>query len=322
MGAFTLVQFRSTTVPTACHHHQLFLLHILIMSLSSCKCRITYWHGWDITDCSWRNSQRAVQAHWCVLNGIILFLLQIPDRWSLTTVGDWPVHTMQLVGYELNWFLYGILLVQVCKLNRSVQYNILIHGLIEQPDNYNQISKSDSWKLKCLVYGVFLIETIQVILCSHDSFHELALNWGDPAVFSKVYYAWLTLPFMTGISTFTASGGTNYCLITYSQLALSSSASTPGEYTPWAAQRCWLFLSLWYVWFRVICKILRLTERFWFCQISLMQGSAGMAEGVQTLVLQNVGGTQSATYKTTIVRSSSAFLATDELTFLIGLAQR
>lgn len=129
MGAFTLVQFRSTTVPTACHHHQLFLLHILIMSLSSCKCRITYWHGWDITDCSWRNSQRAVQAHWCVLNGIILFLLQIPDRWSLTTVGDWPVHTMQLVGYELNWFLYGILLVQVCKLNRSVQYNILIHGL-------------------------------------------------------------------------------------------------------------------------------------------------------------------------------------------------
>lgn len=68
-------------------------------------------------------------------------------------------------------------------------------------DIYSQSSEQDSRKLKALVYGLFLIETAQVIVASHDSFHQLALSWGVFSGLANVYLSWLTLPVLTGIST-------------------------------------------------------------------------------------------------------------------------
>lgn len=67
-------------------------------------------------------------------------------------------------------------------------------------DMYSQSSDHDQWKLRALVYGLFLIETVQVILASYDSFHELALSWGIFSGLTNVYTTWLTLPVLTGIS--------------------------------------------------------------------------------------------------------------------------
>ena len=108
-----------------------------------------------------------------------------------------------IIGYQLNWCLYGVLSVQVCEsFSLSRSHSTDRWSIVNFLDIYSQTSARDSWKLKALVYGLFLVETAQIILASHDSFHQLALSWGVPSGLTQVYASWLTLQVLTGISTF------------------------------------------------------------------------------------------------------------------------
>ncbi|KAI0732347.1 hypothetical protein C8Q72DRAFT_901760 [Fomitopsis betulina] len=84
-----------------------------------------------------------------------------------------------LIGSQLNWALYGVL---------SVQLYI-----------YYQTGFSDSRCLTSLVCFVFIFETIQTILLTHDTFHKLAISFGDYQGLLNPYYIWFDLPVQSAI---------------------------------------------------------------------------------------------------------------------------
>ncbi|OBZ78237.1 hypothetical protein A0H81_02450 [Grifola frondosa] len=86
-----------------------------------------------------------------------------------------------VLGYQFNWALFGVLSVQVYI--------------------YNQAGVPDGKFTKGIVYGIFILETLQTILATHDSFHQLALSWGNLEKLTGLYLAWLTLPVLTGITS-------------------------------------------------------------------------------------------------------------------------
>ncbi|PCH34932.1 hypothetical protein WOLCODRAFT_45078, partial [Wolfiporia cocos MD-104 SS10] len=49
------------------------------------------------------------------------------------------------------------------------------------------------------VYGLFVIETMQTIMLTHDAFHELAISFGDFAGLQNLYLLWFDLPILSGI---------------------------------------------------------------------------------------------------------------------------
>lgn len=67
------------------------------------------------------------------------------------------------------------------------------------PDIYYQAGFSDNKPLRALVYFVFIFETVQTILLTHDTFHELAINFGDYEGLLNPYYIWFDLPVQSAI---------------------------------------------------------------------------------------------------------------------------
>ncbi|EIW79524.1 hypothetical protein CONPUDRAFT_90905 [Coniophora puteana RWD-64-598 SS2] len=82
-------------------------------------------------------------------------------------------------GYQLNWWLYGIFTMQVY--------------------SYHTQGFKDGLTIKTLVYGSFLIETVQICIATRDSYHQLVLAFGNPAAVAEAYYTWLTMPVCVGI---------------------------------------------------------------------------------------------------------------------------
>ncbi|KZT71374.1 hypothetical protein DAEQUDRAFT_724345 [Daedalea quercina L-15889] len=74
-----------------------------------------------------------------------------------------------LLGSQLNWGLFGVLTVQLYM--------------------YHQAQYTDHPFVKCVVYGLYLFEALQTILLTHDTFHQLAYNWGN---FNGLTAAYLT----------------------------------------------------------------------------------------------------------------------------------
>jgi len=147
-----------------------------------------------------------------------------------------------VLGYQFNWALFGVL---------SVQMYI-----------YHQARMPDGRFVKTLVYGLYLLETVQTVLATHDAWHEIALSWGNCLGLLGLYWAWLSQPVISGIASATIQ-----CFYAWRIRVLSKS-------TPLA-----MFIAA----------------------IALMQGSAAIAEGVSVLVTQNVPGTQVDTFKITTV---------------------
>ncbi|KAI3612898.1 hypothetical protein WG66_005315 [Moniliophthora roreri] len=71
----------------------------------------------------------------------------------------------------LNWGLYGVLSVQVYM--------------------YWTVFPNDSRPSRALVYGIYLLETAQTILLTHDAFQTFVFGFMDPASVDNVYYLWL-----------------------------------------------------------------------------------------------------------------------------------
>ncbi|KAF9460670.1 hypothetical protein BDZ94DRAFT_1169258, partial [Collybia nuda] len=84
-----------------------------------------------------------------------------------------------LVGYLLSWGLYGALSVQVYIYYLAFPKDRLAH--------------------KLLVYGVFLVETLQAVLVAHDVFASFVDGFDNFQVLTDMHFAWFTMPVLSGI---------------------------------------------------------------------------------------------------------------------------
>ncbi|KJA16817.1 hypothetical protein HYPSUDRAFT_171009 [Hypholoma sublateritium FD-334 SS-4] len=87
-----------------------------------------------------------------------------------------------LVGYILNWGLYGVLSMQV-----------YLYYLAFPKDRSGH---------KIVVYGTFLLESTQTFLFTSSAFKTFATGFGNPAVLDKVDVLWFSMFIMSGIVAF------------------------------------------------------------------------------------------------------------------------
>ncbi|KAF8182016.1 hypothetical protein BJ912DRAFT_978782 [Pholiota molesta] len=84
----------------------------------------------------------------------------------------------QLLGIMFNWGLWGMLTVQV----------YLYYLCFE-----------DSWRIRTLVWGLYILECIQTALSSADIIHWFAYGWGRAEVLTEAYVNPIDLPIMAGL---------------------------------------------------------------------------------------------------------------------------
>jgi len=76
----------------------------------------------------------------------------------------------------MNWFLYGVLLVQV------YLYYLAFPG--------------DSRRFKAIVWVLFFLETVQSVLLGYDGIFAFGLGYGDSQKLDKVNLSWFSVPFL------------------------------------------------------------------------------------------------------------------------------
>ncbi|TFK33881.1 hypothetical protein BDQ12DRAFT_657512 [Crucibulum laeve] len=99
-------------------------------------------------------------------------------------VGGVPVVILSgplILGYILNWGLYGVLSTQVYL--------------------YYIAFPNDRLYAKALVYGTYTLETLQSILIAHDAFKTFGQGFGNFDVLNSIQFLWLTIPVIGGIAT-------------------------------------------------------------------------------------------------------------------------
>ncbi|PBK88496.1 hypothetical protein ARMGADRAFT_1167961 [Armillaria gallica] len=84
-----------------------------------------------------------------------------------------------LVGYLLNWGLFGTLSVQLYL--------------------YYLAFPKDRQFIKYLVYGIYIVEFVQTILVSHDAFAMFGYGFGDLDALTEVHFNWLIVPIMSAV---------------------------------------------------------------------------------------------------------------------------
>ncbi|KDR71275.1 hypothetical protein GALMADRAFT_30326, partial [Galerina marginata CBS 339.88] len=84
-----------------------------------------------------------------------------------------------LIGYLLNWGLFGVLSMQVYL--------------------YYLAFPNDRVGFKAVVYASYLLETAQTILFTRSSFRTFATGFSDPAILDEVDILWLSVPIMSGM---------------------------------------------------------------------------------------------------------------------------
>jgi hypothetical protein len=102
---------------------------------------------------------------------------------------------IQLLGYMLNWGLFGVLAVQTCKRT----FYQTGRCLTSFSDNYYLAFPKDRLYVKALVYSLFVVETLQTILNSHDLFKMYGEGFGNPAALEDLHFSWFSIPILSGI---------------------------------------------------------------------------------------------------------------------------
>ncbi|KAK0486307.1 hypothetical protein IW261DRAFT_1604474 [Armillaria novae-zelandiae] len=87
---------------------------------------------------------------------------------------------IQIVGYLLNWGLFGTLSIQLYL--------------------YYLAFPKDRQIVKCLVYGIYTVELVQAILVAHDAFAVFGHGFGDFDSLTNVHFNWLVDAIMGGIA--------------------------------------------------------------------------------------------------------------------------
>ncbi|KAH9481559.1 hypothetical protein JR316_0006086 [Psilocybe cubensis] len=84
-----------------------------------------------------------------------------------------------LLGYMFNWGLFGALSVQVYM--------------------YYMSFPKDRLYMKCLVYGLYLLEVAQTGIVTHDAFDGYAKGFGNLKALHSIHLEWLCVPIFSGI---------------------------------------------------------------------------------------------------------------------------
>ncbi|EMD36303.1 hypothetical protein CERSUDRAFT_84375, partial [Gelatoporia subvermispora B] len=154
-----------------------------------------------------------------------------------------------LIGIQFNWGLYGALLMQIYI--------------------YHQSGVPDNIATRVITYGLFVVETAQTILSTHDVWHELALSWGDCTGLIGLNLNWISVPIFTA---FTSS-----------------------------------IIQCYYAWRISILSRSRIFPTVVII-LALLQFSSGVAEGISVLVLGSVPDTQAKTFKVQVIWTGSTAL--------------
>ncbi|PBK73886.1 hypothetical protein ARMSODRAFT_951396 [Armillaria solidipes] len=108
----------------------------------------------------------------------------------------------QIVGYLLNWGLFGTLSVQLYL--------------------YYLAFPKDRRSVKYLVYGIYIVEFVQTMLVTHDAFASFGYGFGDLEALTEVQFSWLVIPIMGAIAASVGQG-----FYTYRIFILSRSRIVP-----------------------------------------------------------------------------------------------
>ncbi|KAK0483068.1 hypothetical protein EDD18DRAFT_1432427 [Armillaria luteobubalina] len=108
----------------------------------------------------------------------------------------------QIVGYLLNWGLFGALSVQLYL--------------------YYLAFPKDRRFVKSLVYGIYITELVQTILIAHDAFAVFGYGFGNLEVLVEIHFNWFVVPIMTAIVAFLGQ-----CFYAYRIFILSRSRIIP-----------------------------------------------------------------------------------------------
>ncbi|KAJ7250645.1 hypothetical protein C8J57DRAFT_677843 [Mycena rebaudengoi] len=84
-----------------------------------------------------------------------------------------------LIGLILDWMLQGTLIVQL-----YLYYNA---------------DRKDPIFLKIVVYGIFILDTVQTVFATAETWDMLVLNWGNPDIVAHPFWVGGVLPMLSGI---------------------------------------------------------------------------------------------------------------------------
>ncbi|RDX56527.1 hypothetical protein OH76DRAFT_1477132 [Lentinus brumalis] len=96
----------------------------------------------------------------------------IPENISLLAA---PV----LFGNLFNYGLFGILTAQIYVYYLSFP--------------------ADSKYLKAFIYGLFIVECVQVVMATRDAYAVFGAGWGDVAALDNTHWLWFDIPVMSGL---------------------------------------------------------------------------------------------------------------------------
>lgn len=68
-------------------------------------------------------------------------------------------------------------------------------------DMYHIAFPRDAWLTKSLVYIVYVLDTVQTILVTHDAFTYFAAGFGNVDTLGGAQLEWLAVPTISGIGT-------------------------------------------------------------------------------------------------------------------------
>ncbi|KAK0236468.1 hypothetical protein EDD85DRAFT_744777, partial [Armillaria nabsnona] len=85
-----------------------------------------------------------------------------------------------IVGFLLNWGLFGTLSVQLYL--------------------YYLAFPNDRQFTKYLVYGIYVIKSVQTMLVAHDMFAMFGYSFGDIDTLTRTNFNWLTVPIMSAVA--------------------------------------------------------------------------------------------------------------------------
>ncbi|KAJ7250651.1 hypothetical protein C8J57DRAFT_1667250 [Mycena rebaudengoi] len=84
-----------------------------------------------------------------------------------------------LIGLILDWMLQGTLIVQLYF--------------------YYSSNRKDSLVLRAVVYGIFILDVVQTVFATAETWDMLVLNWGNPDIVAHPFWAGGVLPMMSGL---------------------------------------------------------------------------------------------------------------------------
>jgi len=87
-----------------------------------------------------------------------------------------------LIGIMMNWFLYGILVMQTYV--------------------YYQCFPEDRKQIRYLVFIIFFLDTVQSVLATADAFHWHATGFGNMLILSQPYVSPFDAPILDGVIAF------------------------------------------------------------------------------------------------------------------------